>query len=45
MTEEEAIAELKTAYAEGDIADHELDGALDDALTSEHPERVVDRYR
>jgi len=45
MTEEEAIAELKDAYAEGNIEDHELDRALDDALTSENPETVVERYR
>jgi hypothetical protein len=45
MTEEQAIAELKREYAEGNIEDHELDQALDDALTSENPERVVEQYR
>ena len=45
MTEEEAVTELKSEYAEGNIDDEELDRALDDALTSEQPERVVERYR
>ena len=45
MTEEEAVTELKSEYAEGNIDDEELDRALDDALTSERPERVVERYR
>jgi len=45
MTEEAAVTELKSEYAEGNIDDEELDQALDDALTSEQPERVVERYR
>jgi hypothetical protein len=45
MTEEEAVTELKSEYAEGNIDDEELDQALDDALTSERPERVVERHR
>jgi len=45
MTEEAAVTELKSEYAEGNIGDEELDRALDDALTSEQPERVVERYR
>ncbi|ERH10133.1 MAG: hypothetical protein J07HX64_01903 [halophilic archaeon J07HX64] len=45
MTEEEAVTELKSEYAEGNIDDDELDQALDDALTSERPERVVERHR
>jgi membrane protein implicated in regulation of membrane protease activity len=45
MTEEEAIEELKQEYANGNIEDHELDQALDDALTSDNPETVVERYR
>lgn len=45
MTEEEAITELKNEYAKGNIGDHELEQALEDALTSDRPENVVDRYR
>jgi hypothetical protein len=45
MTEQEAVEELKTEYAEGNIEDHELDQALDDALTSENPETVVEQHR
>lgn len=44
MTEEEAITELKNQYANGEIDDHELDQALEDALTSDQPEKVVSRY-
>lgn len=44
MSQEEAVEELKDQYAEGEIEDHELDGALDDALTSDEPEKVVERY-
>jgi len=44
MTEQEAIDALKDKYAEGEIRDHELEEALDDALTSERPEEVVARY-
>ncbi|MXR52532.1 hypothetical protein GRX03_13055 [Halovenus sp. WSH3] len=45
MTEQEAIDELKRLYAEGDLRDHELDQALDDVLTSDDPQRVLERYR
>lgn len=44
MSEEEAIDELRALYAEGKIRDHELDDALEAALTSEDPESVVTRY-
>jgi uncharacterized membrane protein len=44
MTEQEAIDALKDKYAAGEITDHELEEALDDALTSERPEEVVARY-
>ena len=45
MTEQEAVTELKSEYAEGNIDDEEFDRALDDALTSERPEQVLERYR
>jgi predicted membrane protein len=44
MTEEEAIEELRELYATGEIDDHELDEALEAALTSDDPERVVRKY-
>lgn len=44
MSEKEAIEKLKEQYAAGDLDDYELEQALDDALTSESPERVVERY-
>lgn len=44
MTEKEAIEELKYQYAAGNLDDFELDQALDDALTSENPREVVERY-
>jgi hypothetical protein len=44
MTQQEAVDELKEQYAEGEIEDHELDDALDEALTSEEPEKVVEKY-
>jgi uncharacterized membrane protein YqjE len=44
MSQEEAVDELKERYAAGEIEDHELDEALDDALTSDEPEKVVERY-
>lgn len=44
MTEKEAIEELKDQYAAGNLDDYELDQALDDALTSENPQDVVERY-
>lgn len=44
-TEQEAIDELKELYAAGELRDHELDQALDDVLTSEDPEHVVERYQ
>jgi hypothetical protein len=45
MTEQEAIDELKDLYATGELRDHELDQALDDVLTSDNPERVIERYQ
>lgn len=44
MTEEEAVTELKEEYARGNLDDHELEQALEDALTSERPEEVVEEY-
>jgi len=44
MSQEQAVEELKQGYAAGEIEDHELDQALDDALTSDEPEKVVERY-
>jgi hypothetical protein len=44
MTEQEAIDELTEEYAEGNLDDRELEQALDEALTSENPERVVEKY-
>ena len=45
MTETEAIERIKTEYANGNIDDYELDRALEDVLTSDRPERVVERHR
>ena len=45
LTEQEAIERLKTQYANGDLDEYELERALDDVLTSERPERVVERAR
>jgi len=44
MTEEEAISELQDQYAKGNLDDHEMEKAIDDAITSEDPERVVKEY-
>jgi len=44
MTEEEAISELQDQYAKGNLDDHEMEQALDDAITSDDPERVVKEY-
>ncbi|EMA09549.1 hypothetical protein SAMN05443574_1391 [Haloarcula vallismortis] len=44
MTETEAIEELKNQYAAGNLDDYELEQALDDALTSENPADIVERY-
>lgn len=44
MTEKAAIEVLKDQYAAGNLDDYELDQALDDALTSENPGEVVERY-
>jgi len=44
MSEQEAVEELGELYATGELDDHELDQALEDALTSEEPARVVRRY-
>lgn len=45
MSEQEAIDELKTLYAEGELTESELERALDDVLTSNDPEQVVERNR
>ena len=45
MTEQEAIERIKTEYANGNLDDYELERALDDVLTSDRPERVVERTR
>ena len=45
MTEQAAIEELKTQYATGEIDEYELERALEDVLTSDRPERVVERAR
>ncbi|WP_267639578.1 hypothetical protein [Haloarchaeobius amylolyticus] len=45
MSEEEAIEELKTQYAEGRLTDAELEDALEAVFTSDTPERVVERNR
>jgi len=45
MSEQEAIDELKTQYAEGALTESELERALEDVLTSNEPERVVERSR
>jgi len=44
MPEEEAIEDLRELYATGEIDDHELDEALEAALTSDDPEQVVRKY-
>jgi len=44
MTEQEAINEIKTQYANGKLDDHELDAALEQVLTSEQPETIVKEY-
>jgi len=45
MTEQEAIEALKTQYATGELDEYELERALEDVLTSDRPERVVERTR
>jgi len=45
MTEQEAIEALKTQYATGELHEYELERALEDVLTSDRPERVVERTR
>mgnify|MGYP006280286799 FL=1 len=45
MTEQEAIERLKTQYANDELDDYELERALEDVLTSDRPERVVERTR
>ncbi|WP_253738491.1 hypothetical protein [Halohasta salina] len=45
MTEQEAIEALKTRYATGELDEDELKRGLEDVLTSDRPERVVDRAR
>jgi len=45
MTEQEAIEELKTQYANDELDDYELEQALEAVLTSDRPERVVERHR
>lgn len=45
MSETEAIDELKTQYAHGELTEAELERALEDVLTAEDPERVVERSR
>lgn len=45
MTEQEAIEALKQQYANGDLDGYELEQALEDVLTSDQPERVVERAR
>lgn len=44
LSEQEAINEIKTKYANGELDDHELDAALEDVLTSDQPEQVVREY-
>ena len=43
MSERDAIDELKTQYAAGELTELELERALEDVLTSEDPGRVVER--
>lgn len=43
MSEQEAIEELKRQYAAGDLTDRELERALEEVMTSDDPERVVER--
>jgi hypothetical protein len=43
MSEREAIDELKTQYAAGELTELELERALEDVLTSDDPGRVVER--
>jgi hypothetical protein len=45
MSEQEAIDELKAQYAQGELTESELERALEEVLTSETPERVVERSR
>jgi membrane protein implicated in regulation of membrane protease activity len=45
MTETEAISAIKNEYADGNLDDYELEQALDDVLTSDRPETVVERHR
>jgi len=45
MTEREAIERIKTQYANDELDDYELERALEDVLTSDRPERVVERAR
>jgi hypothetical protein len=44
MTERAAIEALKAEYAAGTLDDYELERALEDALRSENPRDVVERY-
>jgi len=44
MTEEDAVEELKSKYANGEITDRELEEGLDEILTSDQPEKVLERY-
>jgi uncharacterized membrane protein len=44
MTEEEAVEALKSRYANGELSDRELEESLDEVLTSDQPENVVERY-
>lgn len=45
MSEQEAIDELKSQYAQGELTDRELERALEEVMTSDDPERVVERSR
>lgn len=45
MSEEQAIEELKTQYAEGDLTQRELEQRIDDVFETDDPERVVERER
>lgn len=45
MSEQDAIDELKAQYAEGALTEAELERALEDVLTSNDPELVVERTR
>lgn len=44
MTEEDAVEALQSKYANGELSDRELEESLDEVLTSDQPEKVVDRY-